>query len=368
MARIERSPSKSIVQPAPSVPTLVTAAPGAALRPPRPDDFTPKPEPRLASGRYDPVLLPANPELVGQLGPELAAARAGLLSAKTGAASGAATRAFSPAAFARSLEGKSQDDVGAAWAALGSKEQAALTRALRSGAVRSPRLTIATLNGLDNQGQQDFLKKLPPAALSALTATLRADPSPKTRVVVAVSLELAGRTPWAKKHPDAMKALRAVHAGNQLMGGEKGGLGSYRGGVIRYADALLKSPEALAAVLAHEGLHARQGSAGAETTSPEGEAAGVLAQAAVWSALGDEDDANLSAEHRTQLNKYAALAKTGEKAVLKEVVSQYLARAREKVAEREANPGAAKGDDDSAAAWRKYVEVYEKKLKSLQAP
>lgn len=367
MARIERSPSKSIVQPAPSGPTPVTPGP-AALKPARPDDFTATPAPLLPSGRYEPVLLPANPELAGQLGPELAAARAGVLSAKTGAAAGAATKAFSPAGFARSLEGKSQDDVGAAWAALGPKERAALTKALRSGAVNSPRLTVATLNGLDNQGQQDFLKKLPQAALAALTVTLRGDPSPKTRVVVAVSIELAGRTPWAKKNPDAMKALRAVHADNKLIGGEKGGLGSYRDGVVRYADTLLRSPEALAAVLAHEGLHARQGSGGAEATSPEGEAAGVLAQSAVWSAIGDKDDANLSAEHRTQLNKYAALAKTGEKAVLKEVVSQYLARAKEKVAEREAKPGSAKGDDDTAAAWKKYVEVYEKKLKSLEAP
>lgn len=63
-----------------------------------------------------------------------------------------------------------------------------------------------------------------------------------------------------------------------------------------------------------------------------------------------------------------ALAKSGEKAVLKEVVSQYLARAKEKVAEREAKPSSARGDDDTAAAWKKYVEVYEKKLKSLESP
>jgi hypothetical protein len=368
MARIERSPSKSIVPPAPSAPPLVTPAPGGALKPPRPDDFTLSPMLRLPSGRYEPVLLPANPQLAGQLGPELVAARAGLHSAKTGTATGAATKAFSPATFARSLEGKSQDDVGAAWAALGTKERLALTKALQSGAVSSPRLLVATLNGLDSQGQQDLLKKLPPAALAALTASLRADPSPRTRVVVAVSIELASRTPWANNNADALNALRTVHADNKLMGGEKGGLGSYRDGFIRYADSLLRSPEALAAVLAHEALHARQGGAGAETTSPEGEAAGVLAQSAVWSAIGDPGDANLEAEHRTQLNKYAALARIGEKAVLKEVVSQYLARAKEKVAEREAKPSSARGDDDTAAAWKKYVEVYEKKLKSLESP
>lgn len=370
MARIDRSHTSPVIPT--STVEQVTSAPVANSSPVEAkveDDFGSKRPTRMPSGRYA-TMVGIDAKLAEEFASLPAASRAGLLQVKSGGA-GSQTKAFTPAGFAKGLEGSSREQVAEAFAGLDPKRQDTIKAALLKGTIKSPRLAMAILNGLPNADQQAFLKKLPKASLDGLTAALRAEAAPETlaRVTVPVSIELAARTKWAEKNKGAMDALRAVHADMKLMGGEKAGLGSFRDGTLKYADKLLKSPEALASVLAHEGVHANQGASccgGEGPTSPEGEAQGMMAGAQVWGELQPKgEDDRLSNENRAQLNKYTKLAKSGASAVLKEVTAQYLKRAEEKVAERKANPDNSWKEGDREADWAAYVTTYKKKLDTL---
>lgn len=375
MARIDGSSQKIPLTQAARIETPAPASPSAATAPLpslKGDDFGSKRPTRIPSGRY-PSVMRTNPKLAEEFASLTAASRSGLLAVKSGGG-GAETKAFKPADFAKSLAGKSREQVGEAFAALEPKQQEAVKAALVKGTLKSPQLAMAALNGMPPKDQQAFLKKFSKSTLQDLTRALRAEPAPGklAYVVVAVSVELAGRTKWAEKNKGAMDALRKTHADLKLMGGEKDGLGSFRDGTIKYADKLLKSPEALAATLAHEGVHAHQGAnccGGEGPTSPAGEAQGTMAGAQVWGELKpDGKDDRLESANLTQLNKYTGLAKgkDGEKAVLKEVTTQYLKRAEEKVTERKNNPDKNYSTGDTAADWEKYVAVYKKKLEDLK--
>ena len=372
MARIDRSSQKSpIVSALPlEKAPVATAAVALVSQAPGGDDYGSKPPPRFKSGRY-PSVVRANPKLAEEFASQTAAARAGLLAVKSGSG-GAATKGFTPAGFAKSLEGKSLEQAGEAFSSLEPKQQDTVKTALLKGTLKSPQLAFAVLNGLAPKDQQAFLKKLPGPSLDALKGALRAEPTPTkaASVIVAVSIELAGRTKWAEKNRGPMEALRKTHADMKLMGGEKDGLGSFRDGTIKYADKLLKSPEALAATLAHEGVHAHQGSSccgGAGPTSPQGEAQGMAAGAEVWGQLQPKGvDDRLEANNLAQLNKYTKLVKSGPGALLKEVITQYLQRAEQKVAERKNDTRTSWATGDTASDWEKYVTEYKKKLETLK--
>jgi hypothetical protein len=375
MARIDGSspklpliPGTRVEAPKPSQPSLPTNATQGV----KGDDFGSRQPTRIPSGRY-PSVVRTNPKLAEEFASLTAASRSGLLAVKSGGG-GAETKAFTPASFAKSIAGKSREQTGEAYWKLEPKQQEAVKAALLKGSLKSPQLATAVLSAMPPKDQQEFLKKLPKEGLKELTQALRAEAAPEQikGVVVAVSVELAARTRWAEKNPEAMKALRATHAGMHVMGGEKDGLGSFRNGEIKYADKLLKSPEALAATLAHEAVHVHQGATccgGAGDTSPAGEAQGTMAGAQVWGELkpSGKDD-RLESNNLTQLNKYTGLAKgkDGEKAVLKEVTTQYMNRAQEKVDERKARPDKDWKTGDTASDWQKYVDVYKKKLDELK--
>ena len=370
MARIDGSSPKS-----PLIPTTRTEAPTApsisntSLPTVKGDDFGSKTPTRIPSGSYKSVIS-SDPKLAAEFASLTAASRSGLLAVKSGGG-GTETKGFTAASFAKSLEGKSREQVGEAFAALDPRQQQAVQAGLLKGTINSPQLAIAALNGMQPKDQQAFLKKLPKNALQDLTKTLRTEAAPEkiASVVVAVSVELAGRTKWAQKNKGAMEALRKTHADMKLMGGETGGLGSFNNGTIKYADKLLRSPEALASTLAHEGTHAAQG-AGESSTGPAGEAAGNFAGGKVWAELRPDgtDDRLKDPNNLTQLNKYARLANGpgGEKAVLKEVTTVYLNRAQQNVTARNANPGKTYAEGDTAADWQKYVDLYKKTLADLK--
>ncbi len=245
-------------------------------------------------------------------------------------------------------------------------ERAELIAQVKAGKVTDPKVVGALLkSSMSAQDAVDLLKGMPKSALESLKPLLRA--GELTRVAsVAVGIELAAQTEWGKKNPKVVEKLRTALIDDKIKANLKTGLGSTQNGEMNLKQDLLKTPEALAAVLAHEGVHLHQGSdccGGKGATSIAGETEGNVAQAQVWSALGDPKD---KASYTAQLNAYSEAFETGGVAAVQTRVGQmYLKNAEEKLASRKAetpDEQKARSADDNVAAWEAMVKELKSEL------
>src|SRR4051812_46725537 len=122
MARIDgSSPKIPLAQTTRIESTAAPSVSSTQLPAVKSDDFGSKKPTRIPSGRY-PSVVRTNPKLAEEFASLTAASRSGLLAVKSGGG-GAETKAFKPADFAKSLEGKSREQIGEAYAALEPKQQ-----------------------------------------------------------------------------------------------------------------------------------------------------------------------------------------------------------------------------------------------------
>ncbi|MFT3710511.1 MAG: hypothetical protein QM817_23045 [Archangium sp.] len=186
---------------------------------------------------------------------------------------------------------------------------------------------------------------------------------------LAVTTELAARTQWGKDNPEIVDYQRQlVVDGKVNFSDGRGAARTETSGEVTMNPSLSKSPEALAALLAHEATHSyHAANGGMDKSTYKEETAGNMASAQVWAELGKEDF-NLTQNQRDSLNDYAKLYKAGgEDAVQSRVAAEYASEASKAASEHAA--AAAKldkaGDTKGAKAERRAASYEEAKVKDV---
>jgi len=168
---------------------------------------------------------------------------------------------------------------------------------------------LALLSPKAQLGYVQQLRQKNPAAFEALVTALRDGTVSDKKIALAVSIELAASTPWGKSG-EGKAVLGQVRTmfeqgkvafgkvpGNNLgftkpdkaSDGAIGGKGT--GSVMTLSEGLAGTPEGLASVLAHEGVHALQYAKGKTPLSAlESETAGNLVGARVWAEFGSQKE------------------------------------------------------------------------------
>ncbi len=246
-------------------------------------------------------------------------------------------------------------------------DRAQLEAAVKKGTVKDPKVVAALLNSaMTTTDQLALLKGLPKETLKALSPAIRLGTIKlQPNVVVSMGIEMAARTKWGAANPKIVDQLRTSHADGKITVGLKAGLGATEDGKIRLNADLLKSPEAMASIVAHEGTHLLQ-----KNPKPtlEDEVQGNVSGAAVWGEIGSNLDVAV-ASHLEQLNGYANLLKTGgADAVRTRVATAYIKDAEQHVAERKAeSPPKTHAADDTAEAWQAKADGFRKELAEAEA-
>ncbi len=227
--------------------------------------------------------------------------------------------------------GLSHEQRVAVWSALPKDTKAALRKTMD----KDPNLGAVALG---------MVGAMSTAELNEAKAAVRAGKGAPGVVALAVGVELAARTKdWAPNNKDVVDHLRESITNQSITWTEGRGQGrtDMKTGSIALDPDLAKSPEALAAALAHEGTHSRHVRDGTISGIYREETSGNLASTQVWKELGDPKDKALSENRRDTLNDYVqqydAFKEDGVKA---RAATEY---AKEAAATWEKNP-TAKGE------------------------
>ncbi|MFT3711926.1 MAG: hypothetical protein QM817_30160 [Archangium sp.] len=324
--------------------------------------FNKKDRPVSLSGAFRGVAAGPNPELPSGKVSVFQQIEAGKMQA------GAEKKAppFSATSFLAKVAKLPAAEAQAAVYGLSEADRTALVKAVASGKTApSAEVAHALLKSSAPAEVNKIVQGLNDSTLKAVSKLAKTEPL--VSVNVGLSIELAARTDWGKAHKKEVADLRQRATDpTKLSGGEKGGLGSFQDGKIQYADKLVKNPEALAAVLAHEVTHAFQG---AGASGPEGEIAGNIVTAQVWAQIGDKNNSpdpsfNGYAEAWTN----AGGAKGGGAAAVRErALTKYLENANQKVEERKTNPKGNGNADDTLEAWQAQAKVFSDALEKAKA-
>jgi len=189
---------------------------------------------------------------------------------------------------------------------------------LTGGKPASPGLSLARVGTMSD------------AKLAETAALVRGGVIEDIGLQAAVATELAARTQWGKENPDIVE-----HQKQMLTDGKvnfKEGRGAARtnpDGTIDLDPSIAKSPEGMAALLAHEATHSYNAANGGMSESVyEEETAGNMASARVFSEIGDPQDSALSKDALDGLNDYAQNFKTkGEDGVQARMSAEYASEA-----------------------------------------
>ena len=177
------------------------------------------------------------------------------------------------------------------------------------------------------------------AQLKAIGDSMRAGQIEDPALQLAVGTELAARTKWGKDNPEIVAYQRKLVVDGKV--NFKDGRGAGRtetSGEVKMDLSLSKSPEALAALLAHEATHSFHATHGGLNSVYQEETSGNLASARVWSEIGKKDDSNLTVDQRDGLNEYAEqYQRFGEDGVQARVATEY-AREASKTYEKHPKP------------------------------
>lgn len=174
------------------------------------------------------------------------------------------------------------------------------------------------------------VQNLSDAQLQDIAEAMRSGLVEDLGLQLAVGTELAARTQWGKDHPEVVEYQRQAVVEGKVRFAEGRGAGrTETSGEITMDPSLKRSPEALAAALAHEATHSHHATNGGMDASIYAEeTAGNLASAQVWSEIGKPQDAQLSPTKLETLNEYARLYKSsGEDGVQTRVAAEYAAEA-----------------------------------------
>lgn len=174
------------------------------------------------------------------------------------------------------------------------------------------------------------VQNLSDAQLQEIGQQMRAGLVEDLGLQLAVSTELAARSQWGKDNPEIVEYQRqAVVDGKVNFASGRGAGRTETSGEITMNAELSKSPEALAALLAHEATHSyHTANGGMDKSVYAEETAGNLASAQVWAELGNPNDTNLSKNQLDGLNEYAQLYKSaGEDGVQARVAAEYASEA-----------------------------------------
>jgi hypothetical protein len=295
-----------------------------------------------------------------------------------GGETASATKAFTPAGFAKAQKGNNLSDTGTAIASLSEKDKKALGAAIKSGAVSDPTVVAAFVNTHDPAGMGKVLRGLPTKTLEGLKEMTRtADMSKHALLACGLGIELLSKTKWAKANGPVIEKLRAGFDKGNVMGGRNNGLGATSNGQVQINDKLLNSPEALQSILAHEGTHLHQGTTccgGGGASSPNGEIAGVTEQTKVWDELGKKTDAKLDPLALAQLNAYSTAAKGGPGELKTRVLTMYLTNASTELVSAKndfdnsyKDKYAKRKDGNKVGDWEAQVKVFTEALASHNA-
>lgn len=185
---------------------------------------------------------------------------------------------------------------------------------INGGKAASPGLSLARVGTMTHE------------KLAETAALVRGGVIEDIGLQVAVATELAARTKWGKENPDIVE-----HQKQMLTDGKinfKDGRGAARtdsDGSIELDFSVAKSPEGMAALLAHEATHSYNAANGGMSKSVyEEETSGNMASARVFAEIGDANDSNLSKDALDGLNDYAQNYKTkGEDGVQARLAAEY---------------------------------------------
>jgi hypothetical protein len=263
------------------------------------------------TGGYRPVALPdalradLKAFVAGQR--RTSAPAGGTLSLKNGEAK-AATKASTPAALEKELAQVPMDQLPDRLQLLPAGELAALGKAIAAGKVTNPRVVAAYLDQQAPADRAKAMSKMPAKQLEQMKALMRAGDCPDS-VAVGVGIRMAAESKWGKANPAIVKTLQDSYLDGSIhiatTDAAVAGLGQTSASGIDVANQLRKSPEALAATLAHEGTHKHSGSgccgAKAADATPQDEIDGMGASADVWGELHTADT-NLAPKSLKMLN------------------------------------------------------------------
>jgi hypothetical protein len=200
------------------------------------------------------------------------------------------------------------------------------------------------------------------AELKSAAADMRAGPVHDQTAQLAIGAELAARTAWGKEHPDVVAHQKQLIADGKVTLTDGYGQGQTdQKGNVRLDTELLASPEAFAAIFAHEAQHSYNAvNGGMNKSTYQEETSGNMASARVWAELGDANDPALSSsksgdkssqKRLDTLNDYATRYKShGEDGVQARVAAEYAKSAKERY---KANQKKA-GESTTAADVLKY--------------
>lgn len=153
---------------------------------------------------------------------------------------------------------------------------------------------------LDKQDPADFLaylKKQPAKKLARVVSAIQAKKITNPRVVLATSITVLAASSWASSNAPVVTLVQDMFASKSVKIDDAGGgwgvttpkssrRGAKTSSKITISSDIASRPEAIAAVLAHEGTHARQFRDGYRGTMFEQELEGYKAGAAYWRAAG----------------------------------------------------------------------------------
>jgi hypothetical protein len=282
----------------------------------------------------------------------------------------------SAAAFVKWAASQPPQSIGDALAALPLATQGAVVAGVKNGSITEPKVVYAVLHAQPANEQVATMKALPRPALDKLVKFLRgATWAPDQQVNVAVAVEVVARTHWGAKNPSVVAALRAAHDHYQInvFAKNEGQVASVSMAAtfgdhhVGYDPTLNQDPEALAAVLAHEGLHLAQGKDA--MTGPLGEAQGNAVMMQVWSELrgkGKAERKPLPESARNQFQRLSdAFAAGGERGVRRHVIEAYLKNAQGGVTARQKTDSTAPGD--SLKDWEAKRNEFQAALDAIDA-
>lgn len=158
-----------------------------------------------------------------------------------------------------------------------------------------------------------FLGSLRGTPFNRLLDAVRTGDVKDQDVVLSIAVESVARTSWGADHPVQVERLRTLHAHGCICIAEfeARAHSAPEPGVIRVHSKLLRSPEALAAFLAHQAMHhVAEGQTGLRGTLTE-DTAGTIASARVWAEIGRSEDAYLPERIRDSLNDFAEAFRRG---------------------------------------------------------
>lgn len=196
----------------------------------------------------------------------------------------------------------------------------------RNGQVHDPETLLLTLNKLPQDERAQAIRKLDKPQLDDLAVKIRSGELSDQRTVTSVNIERARHSSWGQSNGAVIDHLHKLNDAGRIgtMKPDEKGLGSTNDkGDIKVNPDLLKSPEAMSAVLAHEGVHARYNALGVTNHVLAEETEGNSAMASIWGETGDRKDPAVQG-HLDQLNDYADRYRAnGEQGVKQRVLAQY---------------------------------------------